>query len=750
MAKKAANNKSAIKGQQPHKQDPVDSKPEQAKKGGSSILNSAYLPYLIISLFAISLFFNTLWNQYALDDVGMITQNKFTLKGFSGIKDHFTHDAAIGFFGEQGGKIMSGGRYRPLSLVSFAMEVQFFGLNPKVSHAVNILLFTLTCILLYHLLLYLLPKKKDTPFYLSLPFIATMLFAGHPIHTEVVANIKGRDEIMGLLFALLALYAAIKYVKSQNILHLIWGSVVFFLALLSKENAVTFFAIIPLTYYFFTQAKLKDYVLTIGLYLIPFIAFLYMRRIYTMADLSFESPEVLNNPFAFIPHTTDGLMQRYASIIMTFILYIKLLIFPHPLTHDYYYNQVPIVGLGDPMFLLSVLINGGLLIYALIGLRKRAIYSYAILFYFITFSIVSNLLFTVSMLLNERLIYASSVGFCILIAWLLIRAKDRYSLPVKAVTGIMVVILLLYSIKTISRNRVWQDNLTLFVTDAKTSANSAKVSLAASNETYDLANANLDSLRQLGQLQKITRLLDIDVDPQTAADSTIRNALLRKTIQYIKESLKIYPTRAASWLRLGNATYKLNKDVNEAIGYHKKAATLSGGEMYEPWYNMGIIEVNNKMPVQAKEHLIKALTIKPDEVSCRYYLAVAYMNLKMNDSALIWFKKTLDLKPTDAGLYHYIGTQCGSLGDLNMAIEYISKAIELDPNKKTFYLDLAIAYRAKNMPDDAIRVDQQCLQKFPNDIAAIKSIATSYGMKGDNQKAQEYMAQVAQLSGQKK
>lgn len=749
MTKKAANSKPVIKSQQSQKPEPIDSSPEPIQRAKhTSIFNNAYFPYLVIFLFSTSLYFNTLWNKYAFDDIGVICENKFTLKGFGGIKDHITHDANVGFWGEQGNVMFSGGRYRPLSMVTFAIEVGFFGLNPKISHAVNILLFTLTCLVLYHLLLYLFPGNKGTPFYLSVPFIAAMLFAGHPIHTEVVANIKGRDEVLGLLFSLLALFAAIKYVKSQNLLHLIWGAVMFFLALLSKENAITFFAIIPLTYYFFTQAKIKDYALTICLYLIPFILFLYMRGIYTMTGLSFEPNEIINNPFAYLPHDMDGYLQRYATIIMTFILYFKLLIFPHPLTCDYYYNQIPIVGIGDPLFLLSVLINGGLLVYALMGLKKREVYSYAILFYFITFSIVSNLLFSVSVLMNERLIYMSSIGFCLLIAWLLVKAKERFGLPVKAVTGTMVVILLLYSIKTISRNRTWENSLTLFVTDSRTSINSAKVSVAAAEQLNNLTNENLDSLRQNGYLQKVANLLDMNVDVKTIPDSTLRKELLRQAIQYINRGLKIYPTRANAYILLGVVTYKLNnKDLNEAVGYYEKAEALSGGGIYEAWFYMGLTQLENNMPMQAKENFIKALAIKPNEVACRYRLAVAYLNLKINDSAMIWFRKTLELKPSDAGLYHIIGNICGKqLGDTDMAIQCISKAIEYDPNVREFYQDLGTAYNIKNMPDDAIRVSQQCLQKFPNDIASLKMIFLSYIKKGDNQKAQEYGAKVIQLS----
>jgi tetratricopeptide (TPR) repeat protein len=715
----------------------------------SSFLYNPYFPYLIIFLFSTGIYFNTIWNQYTIDDALVLTENKFTQQGFNGIKDLMTHDAFVGFFGEKGNELVSGGRYRPLSMVTLAIEVGLFGMNPKISHGINILLFSLTCLLLYYLLSYLIPGNKGTPAYMSVPFIATMLFAGHPIHTEVVANVKGRDEIMGLLFSLLALFAALRYIKTQNILHLIWGGLVFFLALLSKENAITFIAIIPLTYYFFTKAKLKDYLLTQGLYLIPIVGFLIMRMVYTKAGLGAESPEILNNPFAYLPKGMDGYLQRYATIIMTFILYFKLLIFPHPLTHDYYFNQIPFVGISNPIFLLSLLINAGLVLYAIMKFREKEITSYAILFYFITFSIVSNLAFTVGILMNERFVYMCSIGFCLLMAYLLVKAKDRYKLPVQAVMGILIVVLLLYSVKTISRNRVWVDNLTLFIVDAKTSTNSARINMAAGGDLTKLTNENFDTLRPNGRLQYVTDLLDMNVDVTSIPDTTLKTEFLRRAVDYLTRTVSIYPTHASAWLLLGNASYKLHKDPKEALADYEKAATYETGGSYDIWYNIGCVQLENNMPASAKDNFLKALTFKSDKIDARLNLAVSYMKLNRTDSALYWFNKSLEINPHDALTYYKMGTLYGQqLNNLDMAVKCISKAIEYNPNDKTYYEDLGVVYGLKNQPDDAIRVSEECLKRFPNYLPALRNIAISYYKKGDMQKAHEYDARLAQLTGQ--
>ena len=150
-----------------------------------------YLPHLLIFVFAFLLYGNTLTHDYTLDDLIVIKDNSFTKKGFSGIKEIFSYDSFTGFFGTEK-KLVAGGRYRPLSIATFAVEYAVMGgLNPFLSHLINVLLYALTGSIILILLNRLFKSPTGKPWYLSLAFIATVLFMAHPIHTEVVANIKG-------------------------------------------------------------------------------------------------------------------------------------------------------------------------------------------------------------------------------------------------------------------------------------------------------------------------------------------------------------------------------------------------------------------------------------------------------------------------------------------------------------------------------------------------------------------------------
>jgi protein O-mannosyl-transferase len=729
-------------------QSPATNNATAIPSSNRSWMTKLYLPYLTIFALCFVVYGNSILNGYASDDGMVVVDNKFTLRGFGGIKDLLTHDAFVGAVGVDGEQLVSGGRYRPLSFVSLAIEVQLFGLNPAVSHFINVLLFALTCVLLYYLLSSLLHKPRDAPFYYKIAFVASVLFAAHPIHTEVVANIKGRDEIMSLLFALLATYAGLAYVQSQHIKYLAMGAVAYFMAIMSKENAITFLLIIPLTYYFFTKADAKNYLVTVALYVIPVALFLYLRATYTHSGLATESFEIFNNPFAYLPHTMEGICQRYATIIMTFLLYIKILIYPHPLTHDYYFNQIPIIGMTDPVFILSLIINGSLLVYAIKNISGKSVVAYAILFYFVSFSIVSNLPFTIGVLMNERFVFTSSVGFVMLLATFFASTRDKYHLSNTMSSTLLFAILFLYSVKTISRNPAWRDNMTLFQTDAKTSTNSAKAQMTLAGNIIKFAETNFDSLRVLGKLNPTLEMLDMDENASALPNDKLQIKLLEIAASRLKKSIEIYPDHALSLLTLGTVLYKVDhNNATEALSYYYKAIEKHKDPYFDALFEIGRIQLDEYHSPNAKETFIKALSIKPNDYACSFNLAKAYTSLNMNDSAIYWHQKVIASNPTFVLSYYNLGLLYGrQLHELDSSIKYMSKAIEYDPNVAEYYDNIGTAYGMKGKTEEVIKISLACLKKFPAYIPALKNLVVSYSLQNNIKMAAQYEAQIAQIS----
>ena len=140
------------------------------------------------------------------------------------------------------------------------------------------------------------PSKGDN-FSFFVSFIAAILFITHPIHTEVVANIKGQDEIIALLGSLTALYFSLKGYYERNKVFTSIGVVAFFLALLAKENPITFLAVLPLTYFVFTKAKTNEIVKQSVPFLLVGIVFIIIRQNILGGGFGSENMELMNNPF---------------------------------------------------------------------------------------------------------------------------------------------------------------------------------------------------------------------------------------------------------------------------------------------------------------------------------------------------------------------------------------------------------------------------------------------------------------------
>ena len=348
------------------------SKKQRVKKSKSTIevisspfptwLTNSRLHKWMLFAFAILLYANTLTHDYTQDDAIVIYDNMFTTKGFEGIPGILKYDTFYGFFKTEGkAKLVAGGRYRPLTLVMFAAEVGLFGQSPFVGHLVNVLLYGLLGVVLYIVLLKLFKYKESVPYPTIIAFITALLFIAHPVHTEVVANIKGRDEIVTLLGSLAALLFSLKAFKQQSFIWNIIAGVIFFLALLAKENAITFLAIIPLSYFVFTDAKLGK----IAMQTLPFVIaagiFLVIRGAVLGGNFDGStSMELMNNPFLKIEGNrwvAFSFSEKMATITYTLGKYLQLLVVPHPLTHDYYPRHVDLMSWGNWKVLLLSLIH---------------------------------------------------------------------------------------------------------------------------------------------------------------------------------------------------------------------------------------------------------------------------------------------------------------------------------------------------------------------------------------------------------
>lgn len=614
---------------------------------------------LLIFAFCCLLYSNTITHDYTQDDAIVIYDNMFTTEGAAGIDGILKYDTFYGFFKVEGkANLVSGGRYRPLTLVLFALEWQLFGNNPTIGHLMNVLWYGLTCMMLYWLLLRLLRGRKNQAFVYFIALATALLFAAHPLHTEAVANIKGRDEILTLLGSLSALYFSLRAYDEQKPLWAILAGVLFFLGLMAKENAITFLAVVPLSYYVFRKANLGQIAIQLVPFAIATIAFLGIRASILGMSMGEPSMEMMNNPFLKIEGNRWVAFtgaEWFATILFTLGKYVQLLFFPHPLTHDYYPRHIDIMNFGDWRVLLSGAIYLAMGIYALLRLPKKDLVSYGILFFLITLSIVSNIVFPIGTNMGERFMFMPSVGFCFVLAvllWRLVQWQQKGTKITKLKQlniGLVAVglISLLFATKTFTRNFVWKDNYTLFTTDVHTSPNSAKLRNAVGGELLTQSTKEKDEAK--------------------------RNKMLTEADGHLAEANRIHPTYKNAYLLRGNVNNYLRK-YDESISYYQKA-----------------------------------LQIDPDYQDAINNLAITYTNagqyhgevLRETDKALGYLNEAIKLRPKDLETLRLLGIAHGVKGEVNKTLEYLTRALEIDSNNASVLYNLGAAYYQLNQPEQA-------------------------------------------------
>jgi len=571
-----------------------------------------YVQYGLIVLLCFVLYGNTIPNDYALDDALVITQNSFTHKGLNGIADIFAYDSFKGS-GDAYINSVSGGRYRPFSIATFAIEYQFFGQNPHISHFFNILFYALSCVLLFILLTKILARYSNIHWFNSIPFVATLLFAAHPIHTEVIANIKSRDEIFSLLFSLLTLWAVLKHLETGKIAYSIVSPLFFAIALLSKEIAVVFIIIVPTTLYFFTVHSLKKIAFETAPLLLFFIVFMVVRNAMiakTNTDIAYVK-DIMNYSFADM-----NAAQKWATIVYCLGLYLKLLFIPHPLTWDYYPYHIKIMEWSDSLVLLSLVVYLFLGYLLIKGLKSKSIVSYCIIVFIVPLGLTANILFPVGAFMCERFVYVSSIGFVICIAWLFALYLDKIKLkPIL----LLLPILCLFGFKTFNRNKAWKDDDTLIETDIKTSDNSVKSLSEYGKKLY------IRSLKVTDPIE-LHQMYDDVMYYETKAFAICKNIEITNYI-------------------LGTLYGKYKNDLNRAVFYLENSIHLDPKHI-EAYNNLGIAYGMLKQYDKAIDTFNKALIASPNNLEVLKNLSLTYQFMGRIDKAEMYAKqmKVLEAK----------------------------------------------------------------------------------------------------------
>lgn len=410
----------------------------------------------------------------------------------------------------------------------------------------------------------------------------------------------------------------------------------YFLALTSKEEALPLIAIVVLIAYFFEKKDFFASVKETVPFLIPGVLYLVLRG--EILD-SQESGTALSSKINSILYGLDQ-SEFIATNLYLYLQYIRLLIFPHPLSWDYSFAQFTVQNFKSPTVWFSLVFFGFLVYWAIRGLKNRQTISFWIFFYLLTFSIFANL--TPSLIigsnLGERFLFVPSLAYCFLLAYgaffLLKKVPSHNQGALMTLT--LSPLIFAFTWKTIDRSKVWESNLTLAESGITTAPDSwrthamygeelrligkekFKISADDAHPYFERAIQAFETSHQiLGPKERISTFLYAHADVLLHQGDTLQ----AKTL--LEEVVSKNPSLYFAHFRLGSIFFQ-NGDFGKAQESFQKSITPKNTQLLPSYKNLGLSYLNQNKQEEAIAALKNALKYGDDptveEILSQLYL----------------------------------------------------------------------------------------------------------------------------------
>lgn len=717
---------------------------------GREWLSSLLFQRIFLVVFAVGIYANTFTHEYATEGSRLLSQSDVAHKGLGvdGIMTIFQQDSYAAVNATQSKFIPANEHYQPVTLLTFAIEYAFFGENPQVSHIINVILYAITGLLLLSVLNRIFKGHLEDNPRRILAFVATIIFIAHPVHTEIVASIKGRNELLSFLWLLLMTYLLLRTAFSRGAIRFVYLPLValsFFLALLTEETAVSFMFILPLILYYFIPLRKTDiFVLAIPVLFTAFVYWKLREFIIKDIDQAHLMHSILNNPFA-----NADLSQKISTIIFAFAKYIEILILPINLSHDYSFNQITLKEWTDVRVVMTFLGIVGAGIISVANIKKKGIYTFTyfyfigyLLFVYITEFLINPdefVFLSAGTIISERLLYLPSLAFCIatafglydLFGWL-VSNKKRAAKWVYTYTFIgTLLVLVLYSIKTVIRNESWKDDFTLLEADVRNSPNSVRLRYMLGRNYIILADSTVSFRQKERYLEKAADQLRkaVTIHPSYADAIALLGTVYTdlgqedKAGRYYKRAIQINPQSIVTQEEYGKMCLT-NGDYHQAV------------ECFKKW---GILEMNPT----AFLYLGKTYEFleEPDSASAAYGLVVSFKDAAYNDVV---------------GEAHYrmgniyanenLSDSTSKSKKTKEAIDSYLKAVSKNKRNLDAYIKLSKIYEDEGKVTKAIYTLEGAIIYFPKSEELYRTIARLYGIEKNEEKQQLYIKQADSVS----
>lgn len=639
----------------------------------------------------------------------------------------------------------NGGLYRPVTILSFALNHRVGGLRPFGYHLVNVLLHAAVALLVLLAAAELLP--------LPAALAGALLFAVHPVHTEAVANVVGRAE---LLAALGFLGAWLLHGGGGAWTRRVAAALAFAFGAFSKEVAVVLPAAL-LARDILRRRRPDPW--SYGLYAIVLAVYFGLRHHVLGGFAGIPGSTILrmDNVIATLPFL-PGLWTALA----VFGRYLVLLAFPWRLSADYSYPQIDAAGAGDPWAWVGLLGAAGLLWLVLRAWRGtrvaggaapadfRPAFGLGLALFGITLAPVSNVLIRIGTVMGERLLYLPSAGFLVAVAalWgMLWRSRGPAGRRwLAAATALLV---LAGAARSTARNLDWKSSASIHAATAKTSPRSGRARYNNAVSIHDagrldeaieemqravrldpgqaeawlnLGAYKLDRGRPAEAREDLSRALELDPGASRAwFNSGLTRAALGDTagaIRDMERAVRLNPRHVEAWVDLGGyrlATGNLDRARSDLL-----RAVAVDSTSWTALVTLGALELRAHRPIQALDRLEKAVVLNAGAPDAWLNLALARVALGDTAGAIAAYRRVVDLGPGDAGAHNDLAWFLALTGGpLDEALRHAERAVEMEPSGGNYDTLAEVLYRSGRI-DEARRAWREALARGAGDPVAIR------------------------------
>lgn len=620
--------------------------------------NARLLVYVILFAVACLPYANTLFNSFVYDDVPQIMENPY-VRSWRYVPEIFGTN--VWSFQGQSGQT---NYYRPLMTFSYLVLYQIFELVPFGFHLTNVLLNAAVVLLLYALTGQLFRDRW-------VAIAAAVIFALHPIHSEVVAWVAALPDLQLTIFFLLTMLLYTREGEFGWKRHA--GIVVSFtLALFSKEPAMMLPPLAMVYEHFLRpgregigwQRKVARYAPLWGLA----VGYVGLRAMLLggLAPVSHRAHFTWGEAILSAP----ALVWQYFTKIFWPV---NLLAF-HPFYKSTSWLEPKVLG-G-----LAVMVVCAAAFFVL--WKRQRLAAFALLWFFLTLGPVLNVRWMTASVLNERYLYLPSVGFCWIAAlvaqrvWR--RAKVRGTAWRRAAAGAAAVVAVLAVVRITTRNEDWQTDMKLYTHTVTVAPDAHLIRISLGTALW---------------MRGDTR----------GAEREWRRVYERA------------PDNPILLLNLGVAESK-KKNYKEAIGFFEKAIESRPEfwptrlQLAETYLEIGDLE-------KAEASCQKGVELTPLNVSLLNCLGRVYLKTGRVEEAKALMERSIKIQINPNG-YRLLGECHARLGDKERARMAFEQAVELNPYDHDAHFQLGELYAEMGRVEDAIQQYEKGLLTNPNDAKA--------------------------------